>query len=224
MKTSLILLVILSLVAVNSASASWSLASDFSATSNPSGAWSYGQAASIGSFEIFPWHGTDGSGGPVWSSRSDFLTVTPTLANVWKNTTSTVHYGAQPGQVTLHPMQNESKMAVVRWTSDYDGDATITGSFGQGDYGAVGLYIAKTASSGTTTFFSIPSTDSTLSFNITTSILVGDKIDFLVSTGGDGGGWDTTPLDVTIVPEPATISLLGVAAMGLLRGRRHRKQ
>jgi Flp pilus assembly protein TadG len=56
-------------------------------------------------------------------------------------------------------------------------------------------------------------------FNLATTVVPGDTIDFAVYGGYRAGN---TPLDVTIsvVPEPATLLLLGLGGLAVIRKRR----
>lgn len=52
------------------------------------------------------------------------------------------------------------------------------------------------------------------------NLLAGDTIDITIAGGADGIAADCTNMDLTIVPEPMTMALLGLGGMALLRRRR----
>ena len=198
--------------------ANWDLAADFSIVNNPNDAWSFGCTDTLGGLTLFPWHGYY-DGVPHWSTAlgesNGFLYSEPCI---WKNTKTTSRQMVLPGEVCLHPSDG-NRMAMVRWTSPIDGEISLSGAFGKGNIGDIELFIAKTNALGTKTLVHIADTFDTLAFYIDTNVVVGDKIDFLV---GNAGNWnsDGTPLAVTIIPEPATISLLGIGCLTLIRRRK----
>src|SRR5579862_6185876 len=71
----------------------WDLARDFSTTSNPNGAWTYGAYGSGGTFTAFAEEATNSTvDWPFWIGEG---------TGIGLNTTGSPGYGIGPGQVTL---------------------------------------------------------------------------------------------------------------------------
>jgi hypothetical protein len=208
------------------ADSTWAMPSGFSTTANPNGAWSWGQsnaAGSLGSFELFPYR--------TWLLEAPLPLWTvaggnnQSNASAFINTLSTAYRNVLPGEVDVHPGPDAHK-AVMRWTSPLAGAITIVGSFGAGDHGVgiegnVDVHVITTDGAGTVTgdLFDVLNTPSTQNFNLATTVAVGDTVDFVV---GNAGNWyyDATPITVAITPEPATLSLLMLGGLAILRRRR----
>ncbi len=126
--------------------------------------------------------------GPLmWTSTS------PSLANppkAWINTGSPV-YGIANGELALH--SGTGSEAVARFTSPSAGAATISGTFGEGHFGAVTVSVLVDG----VVHFSQSSATGNASFNFTQGVSVGSTIDFVVNAAGDVGG-DSTPLSASI--------------------------
>jgi PEP-CTERM motif len=203
----------------------WAMPSGFSTTANPNGPWSWGQsdaAGDLGSFELFtnrtmlleaPL--------PLWTMPGD---NNQNNASAFINTLTTAYRYVQPGEMDVSPGP-DLHMAVVRWTSPISGPVTLVGSFGAGDHGSgiegnVDVHVITTNGAGTVTgdLFDVLNTPSTQPFNLTTTVAAGNTVDFVV---GNAGNWyyDSTPITVTITPEPATLSLLALGGLALLRRR-----
>ena len=168
---------------------------------------------------------------PAWytSLAPDELYPAPdgTTPYVWKNMTNDIVHEVAPGQVALHP-GNDDRMAIVRWTSPLQTELSIVGQFWAGDLGEVDVFVLETTAGGTTTLFSVLGTPpSSQSFRLTTTVKAGDAIDFVV---GCHGQWfyDSTPLNVDItpiptpIPEPLTMAS-AFFAIGGLGGYIHRR-
>jgi hypothetical protein len=182
--------------------AGFNAATDFSATQNPNGAWSYGWSVSQGAaFNLatnpFTLSGLDGWNGGG-SETNPAVSHNGTSSDI---TVGTVTVPA--GGLILHPGSG-GQNAIVRWTAPSTGDYQITGEF-------VGLDFEYPTTTdvavrhGPSELFSdfINSYDVPLPFSITRSVLAGETIDFAVGYGSNASyTGDTTGLDVTISQEP----------------------
>ena len=100
-------------------------------------------------------------------------------------------HGVPQGQTGLMPGKaGRNYPIVVRWTSRVAGIVHIYGSFGQ----CMGTqHSGRWIKHNSTVKLSVPSTNSEVTFNFTVTVAVGDKIDFIVTQGGDLDN-DVTPL------------------------------
>ena len=197
--------------------ATWDVTTQYSVSSNPNGAWSYGWESTLnGSLDLYDavraadqWYASSHHSGD-W---------TPT---VWQNDLGYADWGVLPGQISLHPGWDNS-FSVVRWTSPISGTIDVSGFFGAGDLGAMSYYIAAND----VTALSWLTDSGTENFAFSQSVSAGDTLDFIVGTPiGGGYGFGNTPLGVTIetsgtAPEPSTwvLMLAGLAGIGLVRYR-----
>jgi hypothetical protein len=208
-----------------SAALSYNAAVDFSISSNPNGAWSYGYSYGVGSPFILDTTNTASYGPGLalggWMGNVD----TNTGANypyALKNFTShpvtnniTTVY--QPGQLGLQPGESNVE-SIVRWTAPFSGTFSINATFSGldsafGDSADVHILL-----NGIVIFNSVVSPNPA-SYSTSGSLTAGDRIDFLVGNGGNGLNGDSTGLSASIVPEPATLALVAMGLASLLSFR-----
>lgn len=166
-------------------SSGYSLSSAFSYTSNPNGVWSYGwKSTTTGTLTIYDSKWDSGF------SRSWYYSSYGSFPNFSNNYASSG--GVSPGETNMHP-GSSGQISVLRWTAPQAGTISIKGSFKAGDTGAVDVYILKN----TTTLFSKTSTLITESYDQTTTVAIGDTVDFQVGNAGNYTS-DATPIDGVI--------------------------
>lgn len=172
----------------------WNIQNDFSITSNPNGAYSYGWVPSPGGeFSVYDKtdEGISGCEGIVidWHSSSITWSRGPVVA---KNITSSSSCnGIQPGEVNIHPGP-DGQFSVIRWTSPVAGIISINGYFGAGDSGIMSYFIYK---DGTIPIFTIHQASGDGPFSLVEDVSVGSTIDFMV---GEGFYYGSTPLHAEI--------------------------
>jgi len=202
-----VLIVVLSATRMDAATLTYDIANDFSGTSNPNGAWSYGYKGLL-------------SGSPTGAfslSTSQQFTPYPgwygVAGEIWQNESGTTAFSIAPGAVAVNADSNST--STVRWTAPASGKISFTGAFGPGDNypndprnGGVFLDNASLWQQQTPGSFSFSNQ----------SVSQGDTLDFTV--WGNPNGFGNTQVGSTIlftpVPEPGSLALLGVGGIGLL--------
>ena len=171
----------------------WNATTDYNVTSNPFSAWQVGWTASLGSaFNLFTSSEINAHGTISWYDPATFVLSTPVF---WKNTSTSVDHGAQPGQIALGPGCKANEYSVLRWTAPATSTCTVDAKFFAGDVGETDANILKNS---TTSLYSVASTDSDPEYTGTVSVAAGDTLDFVVGVAKDGCHNDTTPLTVVI--------------------------
>ena len=160
----------------------WSVKDDFSTTSNPFGAWSYGWVDnSRAKFSLFPSQVKDG-----WLVGSE-------LPQVWINRGTQVAFGVHPGEVSAHAGSN-GQHAVVRWQAPRSCTVHVKGAFGAGDIGAVNVMVLHNAD----ILFKVMDTKKDAPFDLEVAVKTGDTLDFDVAAGSAGFTFGNTPVDAVI--------------------------
>ncbi len=195
----------------------WDLITDFSTTTNPKGAWTYGwEPAGTINGTLTPYDTIYFNGGSTqwYDSAHHSGDLTPTI---WKNGFGYTVDGVPNGAVSMHPGWDNS-FSVARWTSPVAGQVSVSGYFGAGDIGSMSYYILV---NGTVQqeWLSDPGTEN---FSFNTTVASGTTIDFILGVPiGGGYGWGNTPVEATItggpaaVPIPGALLLFGPGLVGL---------
>lgn len=211
-------------------------AADFSAAANnPNGVWSYGTLApgatpDANTFQLYSGH-TTSSGLQFWGQASNpalppYVAFNPTNSPI--TFAGTVQYGAR--RAGLHPGP-DGTYSDFRFTAQIAGTYDLAALFTGIDFAGptttdvhVLLNGASLFSGAVTAFGSGPSYASTL------SLAAGDRVDFAVGFGSnrsyffDSTGLDATlTLHTTAVPEPGSLTLLGIAATAATSWRLRRR-
>ena len=207
------------------AAAVYDLSDDFSLSSNPNGAWSYGKytggldANTFTQFTIGETIPVEGSVLDVWHGVSGDTSIDP---NIIKNngasfTTlccSGIDFNAD--KVTFGPFGGPT---VARWTAQFDGTFDVMASFATVQSGntSPNAYIFADGLAlddlGTLTA-------NAFNYNGTFTRTAGQWIDFVV-WGGNGANKTTeVSANITAVPEPSIIALFAAGLFGLGFARR----
>jgi len=191
---------------------------DFTSTANPSGAWSYGTATTLGgAINPFPNYGPlNPDCGPGWYNAATWINYAPCL---WKPTlgvpVSLGTYIPGPNDLILHPGLWFNLSTVLRWTAPAAGTTDISVLFSGAHVSPKTVLVFEDSSQ---LFSQYLNAYDTASFGATLAVQPGDRIDFVVAPNAfDSESTAVAPIiTFTPIPEPSTISLLFAGAIGLL--------
>jgi uncharacterized repeat protein (TIGR02543 family) len=177
----------------------YNAASEFSATNNPNGAWSYGYSYGRGGFDFDMYS----SKLPTNSSIDRWMPYSwysyPAIMHNAASTDVTLFSSAllKAGKILLHP--GDGKNSVLRWTAPVAGEIKIDAIFVGLDSrcppssDAAILHKSTELWSASINTYNVP-----LSVSKSLTVQEGDFIDFTVGDGGNGYYNDWTGLDVSI--------------------------
>ncbi|MCU0721392.1 MAG: PEP-CTERM sorting domain-containing protein [Pirellula sp.] len=219
----LIFFVVTSLATFSSnafADLSYDVATDFSFSSNPKGAWAYGWTSSLGGTftlsvdkRIFDgglqqWMGNPNSEPEVFGHPSVFFNPTSSPAGNG--------YFVPVNGVAFHPGLAGAHTA-IRWTAQLSGSYNLQSEFTKLHFGSTSIHIFKNDSE----FFTGITGDSPLTFNSQFDLSAGDTITFIAGSGLDGYFGDSTGVvaRITAVPEPSSVTIVFLSLLGGLLNR-----
>jgi hypothetical protein len=178
---------------------SWAAAGDFSAASNPNGAWSYGWSANRGSTFNLDTVATTVSGVNVWK-----YSATQVEPDVFYNGTSnTINpSGTNPipaGTLAFHPGPS-GQNAIVRWTAPSSGAYAIAATFTGRDIVGTTTDVAVLSNGSPLWVGEVTGYGATQSYPPSRlNLNAGDTVDFTVGYGTDGTySYDSTGLGADI--------------------------
>jgi len=178
-------------------------ASQFSATTNPNGVWSYGFEPNLGAFfSLYDQESTDNNGIAVWWYQTATASAPMVLFNTSSQPVTEGTWTLPAGKLALYPGPEDqtNEYSVVRWTAPAGGAVAIGGDFIGYDTQPVTTTDVHVLYNKSSVFFGlIQSYNTPLSFSLTQTVNAGDTIDFLVGFGSNGTNTgDMTGLDATI--------------------------
>ena len=241
-KTKIMLMAafILGIAAKPSFSAIFNVASDFSLTNNPNGAWRYGWSSSLES--NFNLYSNSGKFTPTidswyYSTKAWPPSVLHNSTATEDNSHPTITY--QPNQLGFHPGYY-GEYSIVRWIAPEAATYSLATMFTGLDYIGPTTTDVHVLHNNIVLFSNLINgfgASSTKSFATAGTVQAGDTIDFAVGYGSNQTYWyDSTGLDATIsttpaavsesVPEPSTVlgGLAFSAFIAKMRMKRKRQQ
>jgi len=173
-------------------------AADFSPSSNPNGAWSYGWSSTLGSAFNLDVARASVSGIDLWRGNLSSDGNPSVSHNSTANVISIGTVTWQPRQLAFHPGPN-GEFSVIRWTAPTTAIVSIAASFTGADCCATTTDVHVLRNGVSLFDNSVIGFGTTVSFSATVSIQAGDTIDFIVGFGSDGNFFnDTTGLDAVL--------------------------
>jgi flagellar hook capping protein FlgD/uncharacterized protein DUF6923 len=176
-------------------------AGGFSATTNPTGRWSYGYTNDRGAtFTQYDTHVVDGAGFDVWKKTGTQAQVAHNGTGLGKLVGGTIY--TPSNGLNLTPGAND-EWSVIRWTAAVARTYAINVHFAPRSLPNAGAGSAEVAMmlNGAIVFdrrVQFPLGLSTASVAVTLSLSTGDRLDFAVGNAGDGNGLDVIGLDATV--------------------------
>jgi len=210
---------------------SYDAASDFSPTNNPNGVWSYGNSATLGG-AFNPFTMTSNYQGIDFWNFGGGAFAPPLVGH--NSTSSPITFSSvtvQAGELFFHPWSGSNdQFSIVQFTVPTAGLYSISTSFVGIDFVGPTTTDVHVLVDGSSIFDgAVNSYGGGPSFSTSLTLFAGDTIDFAVGRGVDGTyNFDSTGLSADIssatVPEPATLSLFGLGAIGLFWQRRRQRK
>ena len=197
-------------------------AADFSLSSNPNGAWSYGEGIGGSSFTPFTITGSVSGSVQYWqSSASAYQYGVPLIGENLGSVPVTYSSAMIPGNAfIMHPGQSDD--AITRWTANTAGDYDYSGSFSLADTNPSGV-IGEVFDNGQEIYSgvltgpgaSFPSTGQSEAFQGNVYLNAGDTLSFVVNNDGWYGN-DTTAVTARISLVTTSGVLPDLAPVGLI--------
>lgn len=221
------------------AATTWSLANDFSLTSNPNGAWSY-------QMELDPspddtaylllsqntvsantiWGTTFANAPTMWTGTGGYWGIGRNDTGV---TQTTAGLTWNPGEVLFHPRPDFDASGgrfVITWTAPVTMTIDVDWAYAkrmEAGLTGVGMDVLHESGGANTYLRSFQNPEGATGTFDDLVMLAGDSLHFRFDNWGDAGG-DITWADITVtqIPEPGSLALFGLSALGLLSRRRRR--
>lgn len=215
-------------IAMPASAQTWNLSADFSADTNPNGAWSYGWKGGAlnaplvlftNTAAVPAWYSTQQLAG--WSASFPFPYVAYNIsAQDWGYQAPNPGEGSfslHPHEVLLHPFSvNGEKFSVIRWTAPIVGLYTLSSAFrrfqdtaGYNSYYGVLLNgVELSGAGGLLSDFNTVNSSATYN-NPSLALNTGDTLDFVVGSGNDGtsnNDGTTVSANINIITRTATVS------------------
>ncbi len=187
-------------------------AADFSASSNPNGAWSYGYTTSLGS-ALNTYSTSQTPTVTYWTEPALNGSPYPNVAHngtgsTYVNVASSITWAT--GQLSIHPGPANEK-SVVRWTAPAAATVDVAASYTPLDAQAVDTDVHILINGASVYSQILGAFGDVKSHTTTVSVNAGDTIDFVVGYGTTNYFEDTVGVDATIrVPAPGA-AVVGIA-------------